>query len=313
MDQLLRYNDFNSFMRRTFGMKMQKISVDTGFSCPNRDGTISKGGCTFCSNTAFTPSYCDPSLTVAQQLEKGIGFFRHKYSDCGYLAYFQSNTNTYAPFDRLVKVFDQALDNKLIKGLVISTRPDCMPDYLLDYLSGLSERTFVLVEYGVESTNDTTLRRINRGHTFEQAVEAIESTAARNVMVGAHMIVGLPGESCRDVLRQAETMSLLPLTTIKIHQLQVIRKTPLEWDFINNNDDFLHLDADQYISLLADYIERLNPAFVIDRFVTQSPKGMVLWPNWGLKSFRYVEMLCSELQRRGTRQGSFFKTSSKGL
>lgn len=306
MEQLLRYNDFNSFMRGIFGMKMQKISVDTGFSCPNRDGTISKGGCTFCSMSAFTPPYCSPSLSVAEQLEKGVDFFRHKYSDCGYVAYFQSNTNTYAPFDRLVQVYSQALENNTVKGIIISTRPDCMSNVLLDYLSQLSRQTFVLVEYGVESTNDNTLRHINRGHTFSQAVDAIERTANKGVMVGAHMILGLPGEGIDDILQQAQTISRLPLTTVKLHQLQVIRNTPLEWEFINSRDHFLQLEAVQYIQLLADYIERLNPAFVLDRFVTQSPKGMVLWPDWGLKSYQYVQMLNDELQRRGHRQGSLF-------
>ncbi|MCQ2059345.1 MAG: TIGR01212 family radical SAM protein [Bacteroidaceae bacterium] len=307
MENNTLYNSFNAFVRSRLGCKVQKISVNGGFSCPNRDGKISTGGCTFCSNAAFTPSYCNAQDSVKEQLDKGIRFFSHKYTDCRYLAYFQSYTNTYAPLDRLRQAYESALQVDGVKGLIISTRPDCMSDELTDYLSHLSEKYFVLVEFGVESADNTTLRRINRGHTFEQACETICKVSSKGIMTGAHLILGLPGEDENNILSQADAIAQLPLTTIKLHQLQIIENTPIEREFREKPQDFIHFTIDSYISLLADYIERLNPAFVIDRFVTQSPNGMVLWPCWGIKSYRYVSMLQAELAKRGTCQGSTFK------
>ena len=228
---MLPYNDYGTWLRSRFPFKVQKISVDAGFTCPNRDGRISRGGCTFCNNDTFNPSYCNKDASVSEQLETGKRFFAHKYPDMRYLAYFQAFTNTYAPLDTLKRLYEEALSTDGVVGIVIGTRPDCVCPTLLDYLATLARQTFVSVEYGIESTNDATLKRINRGHTFDCARRAIADTAARGIVTGGHVILGLPGEDREESLRQAGTISTTALHTLKIHQLQIIRGTRLAREY----------------------------------------------------------------------------------
>ena len=306
----LPWADYSSWMSRHFPFKVQKISLDAGFSCPNRDGTISRGGCTFCDNQTFNPSYCNPKRSVTEQLEEGKAFFARKYPEMRYLAYFQAFSNTYAPLSRLRQLYKEALAVKDVVGLVIGTRPDCVSDELLVYLHELSQRTFVVVEYGVESVYDQTLLRINRGHTFRQTCEAISKTHEAGLLCGAHVILGLPGESRDMIVRSAEVISSLPLDFLKIHQLQIIRGTRMaqEWQHqqqllaigtaIPEEELIRVFTLDDYLDLLVDYLGHLRSDLVIERFVSQSPADMLLAPRWGLKNHEFVHKLQQRLTVR---------------
>ncbi len=227
-----RFNSYAGYFRRLFGCRVQKLSVDAGFTCPNRDGTIGEGGCTFCNNGAFTPSYCMPSKSVGQQIAEGIEFHRNRYRSAQrYLVYFQAFSNTYAPLERLKRLYDEALAHPGVAGIVVGTRPDCVDERKLDYFAGLARDRYVALEYGIESTFDATLRAVNRGHDFACARRAVEMTAARGLHVGAHFILGLPGETDAMLLDQVERINALPLTTVKFHQLQVFRATPMAAEY----------------------------------------------------------------------------------
>jgi radical SAM protein (TIGR01212 family) len=219
------YNDLGDFLRNIFPYKVQKISLNAGFTCPNRDGSKGWGGCTYCNNQTFSPEYCHTERSITQQLDEGVRFFSRKYPDMKYLAYFQAYTNTYDEMERLKAIYEEALNYPGVVGLIVGTRPDCVPDALLDYFAELAKKTFVMVEYGLESTLDKTLLRINRGHTQAESEEAIRKTAGRGIYTGAHLILGLPGETKEEILHHADIISSLPLTTVKLHQLQLIRNT----------------------------------------------------------------------------------------
>ena len=258
------YNEFPQFLRRYFPYKVQKISLNAGFTCPNRDGTKGQGGCTYCNNQTFNPEYCRTEKTVSVQLEEGKQFFAHKYPSMKYLAYFQAYTNTYAELESLKRKYEEALSVDGVVGLVIGTRPDCMPEDLLRYLEILNRQTFLLVEYGIETTCDETLRRINRGHTYAATVEAVQRTAGCGILTGGHVILGLPGESHDAIVAQAGVLSELPLTTLKMHQLQLIRGTRMAHEYEQNPSDFyLFNDVNEYIDLVIDYVEYLRPDLVI--------------------------------------------------
>ncbi len=307
METKIRYNDFPTFLKRLFTGKVQKISINAGFTCPNRDGTVGYGGCTYCNNQTFNPEYCRTEKSVSVQLEEGKRFFAHKYPEMKYLAYFQAYTNTYGELEALKRKYEEALAVDDVVGLVIGTRPDCMSDTLLDYLETLAQRTFVLVEYGIESTLDRTLHRINRGHTWQTAVDAVERTAARGLPVGGHVILGLPGESREDILGQAADISRLPLDTLKLHQLQLIRGTRMAREYEERPEDFhLFHDVDEYISLVVDYIQRLRPDLVLERFVSQSPKELLLAPDWGLKNYEFNHRLQKRMKELDAWQGKLY-------
>ena len=301
------YNDYGTWIRRQFPYRVQKISIDAGFTCPNRDGRISTGGCIYCDNRTFNPSYCQRRHSVTQQLEEGKRFFAHKYPDMKYLAYFQAFTNTYAPLSQLKALYEEALQVDDIVGIVIGTRPDCVSDELLDYLAELNQRTFVLVEYGIESANNDTLLRINRGHSFEQSQEAIQRTHQRGLLTGAHIILGLPGEDAAESLRQASIISSLPIDILKIHQMQIIRGTRLAEEFTAN--PFHIYTVDEYIKLIAEYIQRLRPDLILERFVSQSPKELLIAPHWGLKNYEFTNLLVNCLKQNKIYQGQFFLKS----
>lgn len=305
-----RYNDFGDFLKNHFPFKVQKISINAGFTCPNRDGSKGLGGCTFCNNQTFSPDYCHTEKSVTQQLNEGIAFFSRKYPEMKYLAYFQAYTNTYGDFEALKKKYEEALAHPDVVGLIIGTRPDCMPDILLDYLQELSQRTFVMVEYGVESTLDSTLERINRGHSYTESVETIKRTAARGILTGAHLILGLPGETTEEILDHARRISKLPLTTVKLHQLQLIRFTRMAKEFDEDPKDFRLFTVDEYIDLAIDFIELLNPDFTVERFVSQSPKSLLIAPDWGLKNFEFTAKLNKRIVERDTWQGKLFNAES---
>lgn len=293
----MKYVEFGPWLQSELGCKVQKISVNAGMTCPNRDGTLGTGGCTFCNNQTFNPAYCRTEKSVTQQLEEGKQFFARKYPAMKYLAYFQAYTNTYAELDRLVSLYEEALRVPDVVGLVIGTRPDCMPDNLLDYLEELNRRTFLIVEYGVESANDETLLRINRGHTFRQSCEAICRTAERGIRVGAHVILGFPWEPFDELMRQAEEIGRLPLTTLKLHQLQIIRGTQLAREYAEQ--PWAVPTAEEYIDLVLHYISRLPYGLVMERFVSQSPPEMVIAPQWGLKNHEFANLLRNRMVKFG--------------
>ena len=297
------YNEFGQWLREQFPYKVQKISINAGFTCPNRDGTRGWGGCTYCNNQTFNPEYCRTEKSVTEQLEEGRRFFAHKYPDMRYLAYFQAYTNTYGDIQRLISLYEEALSSKDVVGLVIGTRPDCMPNELLDYLEELNQRTFLLVEYGIESTYDETLQRINRGHSFAETEEAVRKTASRGIRVGGHVILGLPGENHEMIIGQARDVSALPLTTLKLHQLQLIRGTRMAHEYEHHPEEFHLYEVDEYIDLVIDYVEHLRPDIVLERFVSQSPRELLIAPHWGLKNHEFTARVRRRMEERGSYQG----------
>ena len=312
MNENFLYNDFPTFLKKYFSYKVQKISLNAGFTCPNRDGTKGWGGCTYCNNQTFNPDYCQTEKSIAVQLEEGKRFFAHKYPEMKYLAYFQAYTNTYAELEGLKRKYEEALEVEGVVGLVIGTRPDCMPEDLLRYLEGLNRHTFLMVEYGMESTFDETLRRINRGHTYKDTVEAVRHTADCGILTGGHIILGLPGETHDTMVMQAEVLSELPISTLKIHQLQLIRGTRMAKEYMDNPSDFhLFMEVDEYIDLVIDYVEHLRPDLVIERFISQSPKDLLIAPDWGLKNYEFVTRLQKRMKERGAYQGKRYKDSEK--
>lgn len=304
------YNDLGDFLRNIFPYKVQKISLNAGFTCPNRDGSKGWGGCTYCNNQTFSPEYCHTERSITQQLEEGVRFFSRKYPDMKYLAYFQAYTNTYDEMERLKAIYEEALNYPGVVGLIVGTRPDCVPDALLDYFAELAKKTFVMVEYGLESTLDKTLLRINRGHTQAESEEAIRKTAGRGIYTGAHLILGLPGETKEEILHHADIISSLPLTTVKLHQLQLIRNTRMAKEFSDRPAEFHLYTADEYIELVVDFVEKLNPSITIERFVSQSPKELLIAPDWGLKNFEFTAKVLKRMKERGAYQGRTFTRSS---
>ncbi|MDO4755379.1 MAG: TIGR01212 family radical SAM protein [Parabacteroides sp.] len=306
MEKNMPYRDFGNFLKEVFPYKVQKISINAGFTCPNRDGKKGYGGCTYCNNQTFSPDYCHTEKGVKEQLEEGIRFFSRKYPEMKYLAYFQAYTNTYDEIDRLIAKYEEALSFPDVVGLIVGTRPDCMPNELLDYFTTLSKNKFVMIEYGLESTLDRTLIRINRGHTHAESEDAIRRTAGRGIYTGAHLILGLPGESREEILHHADVLSALPITTLKLHQLQLIRNTRMAKEYEENPEQFHLYTADEYIDLVIDFIERLNPQIVVERFVSQSPKELLIAPDWGLKNFEFTAKVNKQIAARNAQQGRLF-------
>ena len=301
MTETLRYYDYGTWIRQQFPFRVQKISIDAGFSCPNRDGRIGYGGCIYCDNRTFNPAYCNHQKSITEQLEEGKLFFARKYPQMKYLAYFQAYTNTYADIPTLRRMYEEALNVEDVVGIVIGTRPDCISDELLDYLEELNTRTFLMVEYGIESANDDTLRFIHRGHTFACSRTAVEKTKARGILTGGHIILGLPGEDAQESLRQAPIISSLPLDILKIHQMQIIKGTQLAR--IYQEHPFPLYTVDEYIRLISEYIQRLRPNLILERFVSQSPANMLVAPHWGLKNYEFTHRLIHFLNEKGNYQG----------
>ena len=297
------YCDYASFLARHFTGKVQKLSVDAGFTCPNRDGRVGRGGCAYCNNRSFRPDYCRELPSVTEQLEAGKRFFSRKYPHMRYLAYFQAYTNTYAELPRLRRLYEEALAVPGVVGLVVSTRPDCVPDEVLDYVARLSRRTGVLMESGIESVDDATLRRVCRGPDFACAADAVRRTAQRGVLVGGHVILGLPGEGREAILRQADVLSELPLDVLKLHQLQIVRGTLMARWYAERPADFHLFAPEEYAELVVDYLERLRPDIAVERFTSQSPADLLIAPDWGWKNHRFAELVKRRLRERCTWQG----------
>lgn len=284
-----RFNSYKRFLQERFGTRVQKLTLDAGFTCPNRDGSVGVGGCSYCLNDAFNPSYCTPRKSVQQQLEEGMEFHRNRYRRAdGYLAYFQAFSNTYAPLEQLKEIYRPAIENPQVKGIVVGTRPDCIDEAKLDFFAELQQKIFVSVEYGVEACNDTTLRRINRGHDFATAQRTIEQTAQRGIHCTAHFIYGLPGETPDQWLNEVDTINKLPINGIKFHQLQIINGTSMQREFIEKPSDFHTFTQDTYVDFIVSLTERLNPKFVIERFAGEVPPRYLFVNHWGLTRYDIV-------------------------
>lgn len=298
------YCDYGDFLRRYFDCKVQKIAIDAGFACPNRDGTKGVGGCIYCNNQSFNPAYCQTKISVTEQIARGKEFFARKYPEMKYLAYFQAYTNTYAQLSTLKELYEEALRQSDVLGIIIATRPDCMPDELLTYLSELSKTHFVMVEYGVETSHDATLKLINRGHTWHDVEDAVTRTAEAGVLCGVHLILGLPGEDMEHFISTAKRISALPLHTVKMHQLQVIRGTRLAKMWADGEVVLKDWSADEYIDVCIEVLKHLRSDLAVERFVSQSPADLLICPRWGLKNYEFTNRLNNKIKAQRIRQGS---------
>lgn len=306
-----RFNAYAQYFERVFGGRVQKVSVDAGFTCPNRDGTKGRGGCTYCNNDAFNPSYCTPEKSIRQQILEGIQFHQNRYRRAEkYLAYFQAYSNTYDTLENLKHRFDQALGIDKVVGLVIGTRPDCIDAEKLHYFADVAKTHYVILEYGLESCYDETLRKINRGHTFQESADALEITASYGLKTGAHMIFGLPGETRQMMIDEAEILSGLPINTLKLHQLQIVKGTAMETDYRKHPGKYTFFDLDEYIDLVIRFLERLSPEIVMERFAGEVPPDFIAGPTWGVIRYdRVLQKIEKSLEARNTRQGISLKGS----
>jgi radical SAM protein (TIGR01212 family) len=318
-----RYNSFVGYFKRKYGERLQKIVLDAGFTCPNRDGKVGRGGCTYCDNAAFHPSYSTAGKSLHQQLDEGIGFHKVRYRTTEhYLAYFQSFSNTYAPLERLRALYEEALMHPQVVGIVIGTRPDCVDEEKLDYLAdlaggrilkdwsrtleseGIRTSPIVIVEYGIESCYDKTLERINRGHDFETACKAVRMTAERGIDTGAHFILGLPGETRQMMLDSCALINSLPIRSVKFHQLQIVKGTRMEQEYAERSGDFVRFSLEEYLDFFTDMLERLRPDIFIERFVGEVPPRFVNETPWGLiRNVELLRLLEKRLEERQTWQG----------
>lgn len=311
-----RYNSYAGHFRRLYGERLQKLVLDAGFTCPNRDGTVGFGGCTYCDNAAFHPGYSTPGKSIAQQLDEGISFHKVRYrTSVHYLAYFQAYSGTYAPLEVLRARYMEALSHPDVVGIVIGTRPDCVNADVLDLLSEIGRmetptpfgHPIVIVEYGIESCLDRTLAHINRGHDFACARKAVEETVSRGIPVGAHFILGLPGESGQDILEQCGVINSLPLTSVKFHQLQFIRGTAMESEYASHPERFVTWSLEAYIDFIIDILERLRPDLSIERVAGEVPPRFVRETRWGLiRNFEILHLLDRRLEERDTWQGRLY-------
>ncbi len=303
-----RFHSLADFYRQRFGSRIQKVSVHAGFTCPNRDGTVGTGGCTFCNNSGFSPSYCHQESTITQQIDTGLNFLKKRYKKAQlFVAYFQAYSNTYEDIEVLHKRYQQALDHPGISGLTIGTRPDCVDEQKLDLLAKLAEKYIINVEYGVESCYEDTLVRINRGHTFVDSMKAIEQTASRGLHTGIHLIMGLPGESRADILEQSRIISKLPIHSVKFHQLQIVKDTPMAEEFIKHPERFHFFEPDEYAEFIVKFIETLRPDIAIERFAGEVPPQYNLRESWsGLRSDQLLLLIEKKLQEKNTWQGKYY-------
>lgn len=290
--------DFAHFISRYLPGKLQKLTVNAGLSCPNRDGTKGYGGCSYCNNSSFSPGFSANPEEIGLQLEKGKQFFARKYPNMRYLAYFQSYTGSHGATDRLMSMYRQTLGVEGIDGIIIGTRPDCMPQDLLEELGRLGKERFVMVEYGAESSHDTTLQRVNRCHSWADTADAVHRTAAMGIPVGLHLIMGLPGESRRDMLATIDAVNTLPVDIIKCHQLQLIRGTRLCREVEEGVTDVHIFSVEEYVDLCCDIIRRIRKDIAIERFVSQSPDNLLVAPRWGLKNYEFMHLLRRRLRER---------------
>ncbi|MFB0936866.1 MAG: TIGR01212 family radical SAM protein, partial [Propionivibrio sp.] len=302
-----RYNAYNDWVKREHGGRLQKISIDAGFTCPNRDGTLGVGGCSFCNNDGFTPSYLREQRNILDQIETGLAFMRRRYPETKeFLAYFQSYSNTYGDLDRLRTLYETALAHPDISGLVIGTRPDCLPEETLDYLAELSQRVPVELEIGIESCDDEVLRECLRGHDFACTRDAIHRAARRRLFITGHLLLGLPRETPASLIEGAKSLASLPIDALKFHQLQIIRGTRLANQYRADPASVPLMSPESYLDAVIDILEHLPPQIKIQRLGSEVPPEQRISPDWGIRLARFPAMLDARLQERKTWQGRLF-------
>lgn len=304
-----RFNSYPEYLKKLFGNRIQKVTIDGGFTCPNRDGTVGYGGCTYCNNDAFNPHYCHPAKSITQQINEGIAFHARRYRKADkFLAYFQAYSSTHAPLNKLKQLFTEAINHPAVTGIVVGTRPDCIDDEKLNFFAEINSSYFVSIEYGVESCYDRSLQATNRGHTFAQSRLAIETTAKLGIHTGAHLILGLPGETYEDWMEEAKIISQLSLNSLKIHQLQIFRNTRMEELFNQSPEEFHLFTLEDYLDILVNFLEYLNPEIAIERFTSEAPPRFLAHAPWGkIRNNQVLAMLEKRLEERQTWQGRLFK------
>ncbi len=306
--QGLRYNSLGQHLRRRFGGRVQKVSVDAGFSCPNVDGSVAVGGCTFCDNRSFSPSRRIQLRQISDQIDHGIRGLKKRYSKCkGFIAYFQPATNTYAAVDRLRVVYEQALVHPDIVGMAIGTRPDCVPDDVLDLLEEFAGRTYLSVEYGIQTIHDRSLDWMNRGHHYDVFPDAVARSRGRGFEICGHIILGLPGESHADMLASADEMARQQLDSIKIHNLYAVKNTPLADQVVQG--EVTLMQRDDYVRTVVDFLERLPPSMIVERVSGDAPRDFFVGPDWCLDKSAVLLALRNEFERRDSWQGKSWRPS----
>ena len=304
-----RYNSFGSYIKKRFGTTVYKVNVDAGFTCPNRDGTISTSGCIFCNNDSFRPSSCTPVLSLSEQITNGIAYIRKRYKAEKFLVYFQPYTNTYAPVDELERLYKEALSEPSVIGLAIGTRPDTVDEEKISLLEDLAEKYFILIEYGMQSIYKKTLEFINRGHDYKEFLKAIDLTKDRGIFIGAHIIIGFPTETKDEMLLMADEVSHIPLDFLKIHQLQVIKDTPLE--IIYRGTPFHVFGYEEYLEFITEFIERLSSRIVLQRLFATTPDNILIAPRWGKSRQEILRDIEKRLEIKDTYQGKNMKVYAR--
>lgn len=299
------YYTYKAFLAKKFESRLQKVSVNAGFTCPNRDGSKAYGGCTYCNNVSFVPSYCKPGMSIAEQVAAGIDYVERRYKANHFLVYFQAYTNTYGPLPYLKVLFQQALAHPQVRGLAIGTRPDCIDEEKLDYLQQLAADNFISLEYGLESISDATLKRINRAQTFAEWEAAVALTAGRNIDICTHVILGLPGETRDHMLQTAEVISRYPIDSLKLHHLHIVKKTILAQQYLKQ--PFPTLGYEEYVDLVIEFLRRLRPTIAIQRLVGETQPRHLLAPNWNARAYDVQRMIEKEMRQRGVWQGELYK------
>ena len=299
------YNAYKDYIKKRFGNRVQKVSVDAGFTCPNRDGTKAHGGCTYCNNVSFVPPYCKPGMSIKEQVASGVEYIRRRYNAEQFLVYFQAYSNTYAHISYLKHIYEQALDHPQVLGLAIGTRPDCIDEEKIAYLAELAKNNYISIEYGLESMSDQTLEKLNRGHTFQEWVDAVEMTAARGIQICSHVILGLPNESREHMLETADVISRYPIDTLKVHHLHIVKKTVLAAQYKRN--PFPVFGYQEYIDLVIEFLQRLRPDITVQRLVGETHPRHLIAPNWGVRANVVQADIENEMKKRNVWQGKLFQ------
>jgi len=304
-----RFNSWADRCKEKYGTRLQRISLHAGFTCPNRDGTIGIGGCTYCNNKGFSPAYCHTGLSLTQQIDAGLEFLTKRYPRANkFVAYFQAYSNTYSDLPSIKMLYNEALAHEKIMGLAIGTRPDCIDDEKLEYFAQLSAEHFFSIEYGIESCYNQSLRRVNRGHTFEVSKSAIERSARLGLHTGAHIIIGLPGETRQQMLDMATILSQLPINTLKVHQLQIVKDTLMAQEYAQTPEKFNLFSPEEYSEFIINFLERLNPAISIERLVGSVPPKFNSLPLWGgIRSESFLEKVEKQMENLNTWQGRLYR------
>ena len=303
-----RYNNYNSYLKEKFGCRVHKVSVGVGFTCPNRDGNVAIGGCIYCNNDSFVPSYARSNLSLQDQIRTGMEYLKKRFKAEKFIIYFQAYTNTYDKIEKLEKLYREALDNENVVGLAIGTRSACVDEEKIKLFEDLAKDWFVSIEYGIESIYDKTLEYMNRGHNYKSIIDAIQITKEKGIHIGAHIIVGFPTETRDEMLLMADEISRLKIDFLKVHNLHVVKNTPLARMYAK--DPFHVFNYEEYIDFISRFIAQLSPKIVLERLFTDTPQDLLIAPKWNKTHNEILRGIEMELERRNTYQGRLFKEQS---